>query len=141
MKNTHGYKKFVKTLNGIYDVEGSTFYTVPGSGFKIARFLQTTNGCSVNVDEIIEESENILDLVDCLVLVGEKNRKVIPATSKRMTIIAKDADRYINNYAAVYGAIWTQEGLRYVAKLTYPVDKEPCFEFDLGYRGNRFYRS
>lgn len=68
---------------------------------------------SMHSDFVIKESQNLEDLCDEFILVDD-NSHTLERDLKELTRYKK----YVGgNYGIVYGAIWTYEGLIYVAKI------------------------
>lgn len=89
------------------------------------------NRYRVHSDFVFKESDNLEDLCDCFVVISEENEKPI-LKDKLIDTNAFDfknhwkpygngkvLDKYCQKLidAEIYGAIWTYEGLKYVAKM------------------------
>lgn len=114
---------YIRTKDGVYEVEGRKFY----DALKRKHYI-TTKGLAIKEDDIIKQSENLEELCDEFVLhYGDTMQTSIPipwATyERRDDNWQKHKEKLISELkkaerkATVYGAIWTNKGLIYVAKM------------------------
>ena len=93
---------YIRTKDGIYE------------------FNKTFNGASIRIiygNEIIKQSENLLELIDEFVVFDKEQPKLLyykgfENLKKEVIDFEKDKEKVV-----VYGAIWTDKGLIYVAKM------------------------
>lgn len=92
---------YIRTKDGIYE------------------FNKTFNGASIRIiygNEIIKQSENLLELIDEFVVIRDStkiNQLVRTDNIEYLKEMMKEDKRIVE----VKGAIWTDFGLKYVAKL------------------------
>ena len=92
---------YIRTKDGIYE------------------FNKTFNGASIRIiygNEIIKQSENLLELIDEFVVIRDStkiNQLVRTDSIEHLKEMMKEDKRIVE----VKGAIWTDFGLKYVAKL------------------------
>ena len=96
---------YIRTKNNIYKVESETCHK---KGYYIDRYEEDV----ILKEQVIKQSENLEELCDRFVVIDKETKEV-------MDIV------YFLEYAKlwsyckynIYGAIWTEWGLKYVAKL------------------------
>lgn len=98
--------KYIRTKNGIYtllstyELNNRTYYCTDE---QISSF---------DVSEVIKEADTIEELCDKFVYNDDVFKNVIYENYKALKMLLKIRKNYI-----VYGAIWTDKGLIYVAKI------------------------
>jgi len=110
--------KYIRTKDGIIDTEtyldkcfvkqeqgGTCKWETFGAGCGSCRFNK------LNKVEVIKQADTIEELCDCIVYVTDTNKKHIEKDLKP-TLWEKKV-----NIKEIYGAIWTDKGLIYVAKM------------------------
>ena len=105
-------KDYVRTKNRIYKVESETF---DKQGYYIDRYEEDV----VLKKRVIKQSENIEELCDRFVVIDKETKEV-------MDIVSFLAYAKLWSYCKynIYGAIWTDKGLIYVAKMNDEGDLE-----------------
>ena len=96
---------YIRTKDGIYKVESETCHK---QGYYIDRYEEDV----ILKKQVIKQSENIEELCDRFVVIGKETKEV-------MDIV------YFLEYAKlwsyckynIYGAVWCEWGLKYVAKM------------------------
>lgn len=75
----------------------------------------TGEDCFIPKNEIVDEANNIEELCDEFIVVSDNCEKPIISASpfNELQLYAKGRKKY----AICYGAIWTEWGLKYVAKM------------------------
>ena len=100
--------KYIRTEDGIFEVdfvEYSTYYHTIGWNI-------------FEKEQIIAQANTIEELCDEFVVKHIKNEKAYVADEYKKAEILKDRQKVFEyGVEAVYGAIWTDKGLIYVAKL------------------------
>ena len=97
---------YIRTKDGVYEVEGRKFY----DALKRKHYI-TTKGLAIKEDDIIKQSDTIEELCDEYVGVDntcENGHQFLRA-------IPYKCANFWNG--GVYGAVWCEFGLKYVAKL------------------------
>ena len=107
---------YIRTKDGIYEVlseyepsEYTTLISNPVKAFDVKVTTRTSNGSSIKIvygSEVISQSESIEELCDEFVF-----EETYPSGLKRH-IITEDVA-----VGTQFGAIWTDKGLIYVAKM------------------------
>ena len=105
--------KYIRTKDGIYEVER---YYEPHD-YWWAKQLSSP----IATDEIIKQADAIEKLCDGFVLIN-KNSDLLPSFKKSYHDFSPYLDVDIRShekpsYIEIYGAIWTDKGLIYVAKM------------------------
>ena len=97
--------KYIRTKNGIYDYEPT--HNIDVDGFVV----QHINGWNkpLTKEDIIKIADTIEELCDEFVLCEDNHCCIVG------DIEAKEMAT--TNYGIIYGAIWTDKGLIYVAKM------------------------
>ena len=100
--------KYIRTEDGIYEDAGTD-----ALGLRCVRYNGNKIALSQDDDKIVKESDTIEELCDEFVYFIEN-------CGKKMTLV----DHFLsyngfgyNKVYAIYGAIWTNKGLIYVAKM------------------------
>ncbi len=103
--------KYIRTEKGIYEVVGAdscSYLNAPPEMYYI-----TSNNKNILKSEVIAQADTIEELCDEFVLVNEN-------VFTKPQMLEDDYNRIDLNYYKnedIYGAIWTDTGLRYVAKM------------------------
>ena len=97
---------YIRTKDGIYKVEGETCHK---QGYFIDRYEEDV----ILKEQVIKQSENLEELCDRFVVMDKETKEVI-------SIVSFLAYAKLWSYCKynIYGAIWTDFGLKYVARLT-----------------------
>ena len=85
----------------------------------IYEFNKTFNGASIRIiygNEIIKQSENLFELIDEFVVIRD-NTKINQLVRADNIEYLKEMIKEDKRIIAVKGAVWTDFGLKYVAKL------------------------
>ena len=101
---------YIRTKNRIYQVESETCHK---KGYYIDRYEDEV----ILKDQVIKQSESLFELIDEFVVIRDStkiNQLVRTDNVEYLKEMMKEDKRII----AVKGAIWTDFGLRYVARLT-----------------------
>ena len=103
--------KYIRTEDGIYEDAGTD-----ALGLRCVRYKGNKIALSQDDDKIVKEADTIEELCDMFVVVD--NERHIPLSNVEDTNEEwlKRVFHVSNNYV-VYGAIWTEKGLIYVAKM------------------------
>ena len=96
---------YIRTKIGIYKVESETFYK---QGYFVDRYEEDV----ILKKQVIKQSENIEELCDRFVVMDKETKEV-------MNIVSFLEYAKLWSYCKynIYGAIWTEWGLKYVVKL------------------------
>ena len=96
---------YIRTKNRIYKVESETCHK---QGYYIDRYEEDV----ILKKQVIKQSENIEELCDRFVVMDKETKEV-------MNIVSFLAYAKLWSYCKynIYGAIWTDKGLIYVAKM------------------------
>ena len=96
---------YIRTKDGIYQVESETF---DKQGYFVDRYEEDV----ILKDQVIKQSENIEELCDRFVVMDKETKEV-------MNIVSFLEYAKLWSYCKynIYGAIWTEWGLKYVVKL------------------------
>ena len=113
-KDTPYYKDFIFeeiTKDGVlnWTAVGTDKNTIEGQKGRRCRFGATLNS------KVIKQADTIEELCDCYILVG--NNRHIPCNKLSYEYYQTLAMAYELEDFVVYGAIWTDKGLIYVAKM------------------------
>ena len=103
--------KYIRTKDGIYQVES----TLRDNGF-IKGYNVGEMGF-IRKDQVINQSENLFELIDEFVIIRDStkiNQLVRTDDINYLKEMMKEDKRIVE----VKGAIWTDFGLKYVARLT-----------------------
>lgn len=104
---------YIRTEDGIYELVDELYFY--HNGIEKFWYAKEENGTTlaieITADKILNKSENPYELCDAFVLI-EKNAKPIIFKTLRGAINNK-----IYDDETIYGAIWTDKGLIYVAKV------------------------
>lgn len=108
--------KYIRTKDSAYEVTKDT----KGTKFIVVGKNKTLldYGTFINSDsDIIKQSDNLEELCDCFVCEGK--RHIVWDKEQTIGITLEQIEFSYNvNYFKIYGAIWTDKGLIYVAKMT-----------------------
>ena len=96
---------YIRTKDGIYKVESETCHK---KGYYIDRYEEDV----ILKEQVIKQSENIEELCDRFVVIDKETKEVVNIVS--FLEYAKLWSYFKYN---IYGAIWTDKGLIYVAKM------------------------
>lgn len=113
-------KKYIRGKNNrIYKVIGITSRYF-GWGDDVL-LIETRYGGNekVDFDFVVDEADNIAELCDMFVVAGIKdNYHVVYANDPKQATLQSIVNHLNNNEeeAKLYGAMWTEDGLRYVAR-------------------------
>ena len=104
--------KYIRTKDGIVDL---SYYKEEGKVNGGIRFVRITNGGLFFIQEkdIIKQADTIEELCDKFVRVCQPNTK----NEWHFVLDSKESQFFIGNKHIDYGAIWTNKGLIYVAKM------------------------
>ena len=118
---------YIRTKDGVYEVlseyeppEYTTLISNPVKAFDVKVTTRTSNGSSIRIvygSEVISQSESIEELCDEFVVIRDStkiNQLVRTDDINYLKEMMKEDKRII----AIKGAIWTDFGLKYVARLT-----------------------
>ena len=100
---------YIRTKDGIYKVEGETYHK---QGYYIDRYEEDV----ILKDQVIKQSESLFELIDEFVVIRDStkiNQLVRTDDINYLKEMMKEDKRII----AIKGAIWTDFGLKYVAKM------------------------
>ena len=97
--------KYIRTKNRIYQVESETFNK---QGYYIDRYEEDV----ILKEQVIKQADTIEELCDRFVVMDKETKEV-------MNIVSFLAYAKLWSYCKynIYGAVWCEWGLRYVAKL------------------------
>ena len=98
---------YIRTKDGIYKVES----TLRDSG--IVKGYNVGEMGFIRKDQVIKQSENIEELCDRFVVMEKETKEVID-----IVYFLEYAKLWSYCKYNIYGAIWTDFGLKYVARLT-----------------------
>ena len=101
---------YIRTKNRIYKVESETCHK---QGYYIDRYEDDV----VSKDQVIKQSESLFELIDEFVVIRDStkiNQLVRTDDIEYLKEMIKEDKRIIE----VKGAVWTDFGLKYVARLT-----------------------
>ena len=96
---------YIRTKNRIYKVESETCHK---QGYYIDRYEEDV----ILKDQVIKQSENIEELCDRFVVMDKETKEVMNIVS-----FLAYAKLWASCKYNIYGAIWTEWGLKYVVKL------------------------
>ena len=96
---------YIRTKDCIYKVEGETCHK---QGYYIDRYEEDV----ILKDQVIKQSENIEELCDRFVVMDKETKEVMNIVS-----FLEYAKLWSSCKYNIYGAIWCEWGLKYVAKL------------------------
>lgn len=102
--------RFIRTKDGVYDTK--TVGSIRDENLK-AWFISIK---IINDDEIIKQADTIEELCDCFVIewLPTKHRDIFTIDKYSKEVVKSCIG---NSKTKVYGAIWTDKGLIYVAKM------------------------
>ena len=96
---------YIKTKDGVYEVEGETYGK---QGYYIDEF-----DCDVILKrQIIKQSENLEELCDRFVVIDKETKEV-----RNIVTFLAYAKLWSPCKYDIYGCIWCEWGLKYVAKM------------------------
>lgn len=101
--------KYIRTKDGIYDLEKSLFYFFDGCVKVVShceQFEENSDNCKA--------TDTIEELCDDFVVIGYEK------TLRPQIIYGQNIKKFYQknkNTCEIYGAIWTEWGLKYVAKM------------------------
>ena len=97
--------KYIRTKDGIYPVSEEELKSADENG------ILNTNYGQFYLNEIINQADTIKELCDEFVV-------EVPDVPKRPYLVyGMSLDEIKQKYTKIYGAIWTDKGLIYVAKM------------------------
>ena len=96
---------YIRTKDGIYKVESETCHK---KGYYIDRYEEDV----ILKEQVIKQSENIEELCDRFVVIDKETKEVVNIVS-----FLEYAKLWSYCKYNIYGAIWTDKGLIYVAKM------------------------
>lgn len=103
--------KYIRTKDGVYEIKGANLITKSFTIYKGKR------QCFVKEKDIIKQAETIEELCDEYVVVYNESKKFKkPFTSFYEDKIGVLKEHDLNE-CKIYGAIWADKGLIYVAKM------------------------
>ena len=103
---------YIRTKNRIYKVESETY---DKQGYYIGDYDVTSN--VILKEQVVDQSENLFELIDEFVVIRDNtkiNQLVRADDIKYLKEMMKEDKRIVE----VKGAMWTDFGLKYVARLT-----------------------
>lgn len=106
--------KYIRTKDKIYD--GSLLLREYTGWY----FYESTKHYAFNESEIIKQSDTIEELCDEFVGIRKSDKKSYLGKITKSGIFFEELGGWvgrIDNYETFYGAIWTDKGLIYVAKM------------------------
>lgn len=103
--------KYIRTNDGIYEIDVLSIHYIGETHFSCWDVKRTR---TFNDWHIIKQSDTIEELCDEKVGTFEDKSKPYIYKQTSWTDLKKDWKKYHNN---LYGAIWTDKGLIYVAKM------------------------
>lgn len=104
---------YIRTKNRIYEVES----TLRDNGF--VKGYNVGEMAFIRKDQVINQSENLEELCDEYVIPRYQDTFIVDRFSKQICL-----NHIKCGYGDVYGAIWTDKGLIYVAKMNESGDLE-----------------
>ena len=104
--------KYIRTKNRIYKVESETCHK---QGYYIDRYEEDV----ILKEQVIKQSENLEELCDRFVVIDKETKEVMNIVS-----FLEYAKLWSSCKYNIYGAIWTDKGLIYVAKMNNEGDLE-----------------
>lgn len=102
-------KKYIRTKNEIYEIIGSIGHTIFPS-----QYQNRYKDISIIMDEAIIEADTIEELCDEFVAVNDSMDLPILDSFENICLLLTTKKHKNDD---VYGAIWTDKGLIYVAKM------------------------
>ena len=96
---------YIKTKDGIYKVESETCHK---KGYYIDRYEEDV----ILKEQVIKQSENLEELCDRFVVIDKETKEVMNIVS-----FLEYAKLWAYCKYNIYGAIWTDKGLIFVAKM------------------------
>ena len=96
---------YIRTKDGIYKVEGETCHK---QGYYIDRYEEDV----ILKEQVIKQSENIEELCDRFVVMEKETKEVMNIVS-----FLEYAKLWAYCKYNIYGAVWCEWALKYVAKL------------------------
>ena len=96
---------YIRTKDGIYKVESETCHK---QGYYIDRYEEDV----ILKKRVIKQSENLEELCDRFVVIDKETKEVVNIVSFLEYAKLWSCCKY-----NIYGAIWTEWGLKYVVKL------------------------
>ena len=108
---------YIRTKNRIYQVESILRDNGFVKGYNVGEMA------FIRKDQVINQSENLEELCDCFVTKGNKHI-VWDKQHNKGIMFEQVKDSYPSYHFEIYGAIWTDKGLIYVAKMNESVDLE-----------------
>lgn len=113
---------YIRTKDGVYELVDNLYQY--HNGVEKFWYAKEENGktlaIEITANKILNQSENLEELCDEFIYVSkqnedyEKNEKPIIAITRKLTSLIKIANA---TNSVVLGAIWTDKGLIYVAKM------------------------
>ena len=116
--------KYIRTKDGIYEIDETTILTSLPSCYKVIK--PTDKHYSINIQQVIKSADTIEELCDEFVILGQHCRitgyGIMTIYNNYVSAIVKKFGKAKQSYNrnkgfALYGAIWTNKGLIYVAKM------------------------
>jgi len=101
--------KYIRTKDGVYEIES---YYEPRDYYWVKQDCDQPIGS----DEIIKQADNIEELCDEFIVV-ENDYQVAPYGINTKDLNLKLFVKNNYDYCKIFGAIWTDRGLIYVAKM------------------------
>lgn len=109
--------KYIRTKDGIYEIDETTILTSLPPCYKVIK--PADKHYSINEQQVIKSADTLEKLCDCFVGIRKSDHK---------PYLGKKSGNYwfeelggwlgrIDSYENIYGAIWTDKGLIYVAKM------------------------
>ena len=117
---------YIRTKDGVYEVlseypepENTTLISNPVKAFDVKVTTRTSNGSSIRSvygSEVISQSESIEELCDEFVVIRD-NTKINQLVRTDDINYLKEMMKEDKRIIAIKGAIWSDKGLIYVAKM------------------------
>ena len=102
---------YIRTKNRIYEVESTLRDNDVVKGYNVGEMA------FIRKEQVINQSENLVELIDEFVVIrnGTKTNQLVRTDNIEYLKEMMESDKRI---VAVKGAVWTEWGLKYVARLT-----------------------
>ena len=104
--------KYIRTKDGVYELV-DTYYSFV-NGVETYMYDDNGRGVEINSHQILKQSDSIEELCDEIVILRNGERPTILLNYDNLPLLKA---RVVKDNQKVYGAIWTDTGLKYVAKL------------------------
>lgn len=106
---------YIRTKNGVYKIDEIKPYFLDE---KQKLFINNELKIAVNEEQVIKQAENLEELCDEFVIEYHNGSKIISIHDNTDDFLREHKFEIKSGYIKnVYGAIWTDKGLIYVAKM------------------------